>query len=413
MGRQASDTLEKVFRQSVITMTGLMVFVGIFYLGSLFYALIVLLGLAVVMTYILLGPVNWMEKGLLLLGRSVPKVRFLRESNDLTRGFTIIIVYVVFFFVLTLASVKLVPVVSRQLNDFAMDLPRYFVQVEIMLIDWTDQTFGTDALKRLFEKDIQEAEKQGVVLEDSPNGVITEKEKQIIHQSVLRNAVAQISQLTEKALTSALSNVANMVTNTVNGFIYTIAGLLLVFYFLLDGRRLRDRLRECLPQNVQGTADYFTSRFHEVMFAFIKGQLMLGILTGVYMFIIYSIFGVEYAIFLGTFLAIAELLPVVGTWIGLTPGILVMLFSEDPLVVIPVWLCSYAFQTVKDNILAPKVVGDVMGLHPVVVIFALIVCAKFAGLVGVLLALPLASILNIILHHFNRDDGTEPEGQPA
>lgn len=145
---------------------------------------------------------------------------------------------------------------------------------------------------------------------------------------------------------------------------------------------------------------------------------MLGILTGVYMFIIYTLFGVSYAIFLGTFLAIAELLPVVGTWIGLTPGILVMLFSDDPFVVIPVWLCSYAFQTVKDNILAPKVVGDVMGLHPVVVIFALIICAKFAGLVGVLLALPLASILNIVLHYLNRpddhlEDSLEIKGEPA
>lgn len=394
-------------------MTGLLAFIGLFYLGSLFYALIVLLGLAAVMTYILLGPVTLLEKGMLLLGKSVPRVGFLRESNDLTRGFAIIIVYVLFFFVMTLASVKLVPVVGKQLNDFAMDLPRYFAQTEIMLIDWTDRTFGTDTLKSLFEKEIEEAERRGEVSPYAPGGMITEAEKEIIHQSVLRNTFTQLSRLTERAVSTTLSNIANVVTNTVNGFIYAIAGLLLVFFFLLDGRRLRDRLTGFLPQGARHTADYFAVRFHEVMFAFIKGQLMLGILTGVYMFIIYTIFGVEYAIFLGTFLAIAELLPVVGTWIGLTPGILVMLFSEDPFVVIPVWLCSYVFQTIKDNVLAPKVVGDVMGLHPVVVIFALIICAKFAGLVGVLLALPLASILNIILHYFNRDDAPETEGQPA
>ena len=63
-----------------------------------------------------------------------------------------------------------------------------------------------------------------------------------------------------------------------------------------------------------------------------------------------------------------------------------------------------ANQTIKDNILAPKVVGDVMGLHPLVIILPLLICAKVAGVLGVLMALPLASAVNVVLQLLLKKD---------
>jgi predicted PurR-regulated permease PerM len=82
----------------------------------------------------------------------------------------------------------------------------------------------------------------------------------------------------------------------------------------------------------------------------------------------------------------------------------------DPATALYVWACSYAYQTVKDNILAPKVVGDVMGLHPMVILLALLICAQVAGLLGVLLALPLASALNVIIRLLLENDAKASQG---
>jgi predicted PurR-regulated permease PerM len=391
---------ELLFQRTLFGMTTLLVVLGFLYLISLFFNIVTLLGLSVVMAYVLVGPVGLLEKGIVRLGKGLGNLPVLSQANDVTRGLSVIVVYIAFFSLLTFAGVRLLPILSVQVHEFGKALPRYFAQVEVMLIDWTDRTLGAGTLKSFFKEDIEQATKAGSV--SGPVTEITEAEKEVIHQSMTRNAVDQVSTLAEQAITSALGNLTN-------GFIYTVAGLLLVFYLLMDGHRLRDVLIRRIPPTAGKTVNYFLCSFHEVMFAFIKGQFMLGILTGTYMFVIYSIFDVKYAFFLGAFFAVSEILPVVGTWIGFTPGIIVILFSEDPMLVLPVWLCSYIFQTFKDNVLAPKIVGDVMGLHPVVVIFAIVICAKAAGLIGILIALPLASILNIALDYLVNGPKFDPE----
>jgi predicted PurR-regulated permease PerM len=135
---------------------------------------------------------------------------------------------------------------------------------------------------------------------------------------------------------------------------------------------------------------------HQVMFNFVKGQVVLAIVSGIFMFILYSIFQVKYAIFLSAFFTVAEILPVIGPWIAFTPGILVILFSDHPEHAFYIW---FIYVLIKDNFILPKVVGEVMGLHPVVVIFAILICAKLGGVMGVVLALPVASVLNLFLRH--------------
>ena len=89
---------------------------------------------------------------------------------------------------------------------------------------------------------------------------------------------------------------------------------------------------------------------------------------------------------------------------GLIPGLIIALLTIGPLKTAIVWVCSYAFQTVKDNILTPKIQGDVMGLHPLVVLLALLICAKLGGVVGILFALPLASAFNVIIRYLTHGE---------
>jgi predicted PurR-regulated permease PerM len=173
--------------------------------------------------------------------------------------------------------------------------------------------------------------------------------------------------------------------------------LVFVFYALMNGEALVKTTVNRFPVAQQPLLSSFVNQLHCINMAFIKGQVLLGALTGVYMFIIYNLFGVKYALLLSIWFALAELLPVVGTVIGLIPGLLLITLQGDFMVLAYVYGCSYIFQTIKDNILQPHVVGNALGLHPILIILSLLLGAKIAGLVGVVIALPAGALLVFFL----------------
>ncbi len=405
---------EKTVRLMLSITTTLLMLAGAGILIAYFYSLAALLGSVLIITYILVGPVNLMEKGINIVSGQAHRMRIYRDTVSRSpeanpRILAVLIVYAIFFLGLTVGSIRFLPILSTQLGEMGHKIGTQAMDASDRAIDWVDQNIGQGTLRRVFEKDISQAEKQGVLRHHQPfNKPVSQEEKEVIQQTVIQNAIAQL----EKTLALAIPNLISVAAGTVNGLVYVLAGIVLTFYLLIDGAKLKQEFIQILPTRSRDTAVYLLESFHQVMFSFVKGQILLGIVTGFYMFIIYSLFHVPYAILLGVIFALAELLPVVGTWIGISIGLLIILLNMDPMVALYVWLCSYAYQTIKDNILAPKVVGDVMGLHPMVIILALLVCAQVAGLLGVLLALPLASAINVIIRLLLHKDVEEKKSHP-
>lgn len=402
MNRPANSSQSNLTKTTRVLLTGattLLMLIGVGLLINYFYAMTALLGVVLIVTYILLGPVNLMEQGINALSALTTKIpgygQLIRKSPEANpRILAVTLVYTAFFLTLIVGSIEFLPILSNQVGDMSQKLGVQVLEASDQAIDWADKNIGKGALRNIFAQNIRQAEEAGVLKEHSTKGKpVTLEERKIIQKTVIESTFNQL----ENLLASAVPNFISLVGGTVNGFIYFLAGLLLSFYFLADGRRIKEELLLIFPQHARETTDYLLKSFHQVMFAFIKGQVLLGLLTGGYMFVIYSIFHVPYAFLLGSVFALAEVLPVVGTWIGIIVGLTVILLNMPPIVAGEVWLCSYIYQTLKDNILAPKVVGDVMGLHPLVIILSLMICAQVAGLLGVLLALPLASAVNVII----------------
>lgn len=392
-------SLQKRLRVLLTITTILMMLFGLGLLVYYFYDMAALLGVVLMITYILLGPVNIMEKGIRAFSAFTSRfpvyghlIRRAPESNP--RILAVLLVYFVFFAGFVIGTGKFLPILTTQLGDLGQKMGVQLMDASDTVIDWADRNVGGGTIRHLFATDIDQAEKHGLLKTHSSQGqAVTPEEKRVIQQTVIQNALTQL----ETAIASLVPNFISLVGGTAHGFLYFLIGLVLTFYALTDGYRFKQEFIRIAPATIRQHGVYLLDSFHQVMFAFVKGQVLLGVLTGVYMFIIYSLFHVPYAFLLGCVFALAELLPVVGTWIGIIVGLTIILLNMDPSVALWVWLCSYAYQTIKDNILAPKVVGDVMGLHPLVIILALLIFAKIAGLLGVLLALPLASAINVVI----------------
>jgi predicted PurR-regulated permease PerM len=167
--------------------------------------------------------------------------------------------------------------------------------------------------------------------------------------------------------------------------IFTISGLVLVFYFLLDGPQRGRWLSRMMPlpaREVMETA-------HTVLLRFVKGQVLLAVISGGLMWVLYTVFSVKYAVVLASIFTVAEIVPIIGPWFAFTPGLVVMLFSENP------WVTVYVlgiYFLLKDNIILPKVVSQVMDVHPLFIILSLLFAANLAGAIGVLFAVPLCAL---------------------
>lgn len=410
MAASSDSAFERTYRLLALAVTGLIIAAGLGLLAWYYYPIVALLGIVLVVTYLLVWPVDLAEKGLSRFsawtGRLPGYGWLVQQAPEVNpRILAVMIVYFLFFMLITLSAVKIVPELGREVTSLSRKLPGYLDSAYETVIDWSNRTPGGGFIKQFFRQDIEAAEKEGKVSPQADeNAPISTAEKEVIRESVRKSTIGRVAGFTEETFKTALANLTTAVTGTLAGFVFAVSGLVLIFYFLLDGQRLRRDFLRILPETAQDTAAYFLGSFHAVMSAFIKGQVLLGMLTGVYMFIIYTFFGVPYAIFLGVLTAVAEFLPVVGTYIGITPGLLVALFTIGPIKTLIIWGLSYAFQTVKDNILTPKIQGGVMGLHPLVVLLALIVCAKVAGLVGILFALPLASAFNVVIRYLTHGE---------
>jgi predicted PurR-regulated permease PerM len=417
-GTESSQPLipEKTVRLMLSITSTLLMLAAVGALIHYFYALTALLGCVLIVTYILIGPVNLIAQGIEAFSKWGHQFRFyqsiIRYSPDANpRILAVLIVYAVVFIGLTLGGIRFLPILGNQLADLGQKMGVQAMEAADTAIDWVDRNIGQGTLRNVFQKDITQAEKQGAVRYHQQSGKpVSAEEKEVIQQTVIQSAITQL----ENMFASAIPNLISVAAGTVNGLVYFLAGLILTFYFLIDANHLKRKVLRLFPQTNRPVITNLLEAFHQVMFAFIKGQVLLGILTGFYMFLIYSMFQVPYAFLLGCIFALAELLPVVGTWIGICIGLTIILLNMDPVVALYVWLCSYAYQTVKDNILAPKVVGDVMGLHPMVILLALLICAQVAGLLGVLLALPLASAINVILRLLLQKDAfPQPHAKPT
>jgi predicted PurR-regulated permease PerM len=333
-----------------------------------FQPLFNLVAMGLMLVYILLVPVNVLEEG---FKKGLP---FLPKGH---RFLAITLVYLSLMYGLESLVIKGYPLLRDQAQELVGSLPSQLLSANQRLIDLTHwMPFLKEPLTPILEK----------------LKLWTVSGDEFMAQSVLlfRSQVQWLStwvvQQAGPVLQSSIGQLSTLVTL-----------LVFVFYSLMEGEALVRTTVNRFPLARQPLLFSLVNQLHCINMAFIKGQVLLGALTGVYMFIIYSVFGVKYALLLSIWFAIAELLPVIGTVIGLIPGLLLITLQGDFMVLAYVYGCSYIFQTIKDNILQPHVVGNALGLHPILIILSLLLGAKVAGLVGVVIALPVGALFVFLI----------------
>jgi sporulation integral membrane protein YtvI len=195
---------------------------------------------------------------------------------------------------------------------------------------------------------------------------------------------------------TSLSKLATHIVNIIITPIFT-------FYLLRDMPKIKRWVRGRVPKRYLDEALETYGEIDRVLAGFIRGQFIVSTLEATFIATGLTIIGVDYALLLGIFAGFANMVPYVGTYIGGLPALVVILLGPHVGTRLLLALVLYVVVNVVDGyILAPRIVGRRVGLHPVVTMIAMLVGAKFFGVVGFLAAVPVTATLKIFAQKLER-----------
>jgi predicted PurR-regulated permease PerM len=313
----------------------------------------------------------------------------LLQRGRIPRGIAIGVVFALFFGVLAGSVALLVRPVTSQVEALEADLPRLIRS-------------ANTSLSRLQEQ----LDDRGIDIQIQRPG---ETALETLRASVLRGSG------------DVVSFTRDLVTLVAEAGFMLVLILVIAVYMLLYGERIGALTRRVMPPGDGTIEDDFPAGVQSAVFGYVRGQLAFSFIMGLSAGVALWVFGAlgifpagqSYAVFFGVFYGLMELIPYLGPVLGALPPIMVALFQGEPLTALWLVLLFVALQQIEGHVVAPLVFGHSLRINPLLVIFALLLGGHLQGIIGALLALPLAAIARQTLLYLRRHLVMEPWGTPS
>jgi predicted PurR-regulated permease PerM len=297
--------------------------------------------------------------GLFAVGLS-PMVRLIERQSVLpigTRRFprwlAILLLYLVFLGIITGIGFLIFPPLIRQARQLGNSLPAMFDRVQTFLLD---------------------------------SGVLSERLswKEVVARAPMGNGG------------EAVTTVLGAITGVIGGLFGFVTILILTFYLLVDAAQLRASMIRLFPPARRPRADAASRAITVKVSAWLGGQLVLGGIIGATSALGLWLLGVPFFYVLALISAIGELIPVVGPVLAAIPAVAVAAtISPDKVLFVIVFFVIQ--QQIENHLLVPKIMQRQVGISAVTVIVALLIGGKLLGIVGALLAVPTAAIVQVLI----------------
>jgi predicted PurR-regulated permease PerM len=213
--------------------------------------------------------------------------------------------------------------------------------------------------------------------------------------------------LSPESFASAAGSALSVLTGTVNVLMTLLSVFLipvLMVYILVDFEKMKDAVLDVLPKGYKDAIVIKLAEVESVLRDFVKGQLTVALIMGVLYCIGLWAAGVDMPILVGMSAGILNLVPYLGTSIGCIVSVALVLLKYHDLLHPGIVLAVFgAVQTLEGYLITPRVIGGKLGLHPLVILLAIVVFGHLLGFAGILLAVPFAAVLKVFIAGFIRD----------
>jgi len=296
------------------------------------------------------------------------------ESRGLSRMSAVVLAFLGGFFTVSIVAVFLLPPVGRQVVDFAETVPRYVGDAELFV--QTLQTRFSD-----------------VVVPDWLGATV-----ESVAQS-LSELVVRLGSSVAEGILSAGSGLAAMVFNL-------FLALVVAFWTLKDLPKIRQELRTLAGERYEDDLENLLGTVVRVVGGYLKGQTIVSLVTGLVAGVGLAILGVPYALVLGIIAYVFNYVPYIGPiFSGLLAGIVGIFVS--PLTAVLAVVVVIAAQQVTDLFVTPRVMSEQVDLHPILVVFSLLVGGTLFGFWGMIFAIPVAATgKGLFVYYYERKTNT-------
>jgi predicted PurR-regulated permease PerM len=317
--------------------------------------------IGLIIAYMLLPVIRWMEKRLTRVGKKP-------RHKNLIRISIIIIVYMVTLGLIGLFIYYMVTIIGKSLTSLANDAPQIIPNSLDAITNWLK------SISFLSSPSIQ----------------------------------GQIDTLAVKAAV-ALDTIVRDLPSRGFGIIQNSSGMFLgffsmpifLFYILKDWDSLSRGFMDALPLSMRAHTRNIFAIIQNVIGRYIRGQLFLGLAIGLCVFALLMFMRIDFALPLAAFAGITELVPMIGPWLGGIAGVLVTL-AVAPDKVVWVALGYILIQLLENSLLVPKIQGKQMNINPALIIVISVLGAHFAGILGFVIALPLTMTVVELFKYFRK-----------
>ncbi|HRX69711.1 MAG: AI-2E family transporter [Candidatus Competibacteraceae bacterium] len=290
------------------------------------------------------------------------------EARKIPRSWAVALVFGVILFGLLLLLLFLIPMLTHQFKGLIQRLPGHIDWFQTHVLPWLQTHLGVEpeslSLRSLQTKLVALAQNIGDVA----------------------GSVLESFQASSTALFTWLADL--------------ILVPVVTFYLLRDWDLLVAKVRELLPRRIEPVVSHLARESDEVIGAFLRGQVIVMAALGVIYSVGLAVIGLDFSLLIGMLAGLVSFVPYLGLITGIVVASIAALMQfHSVLSLIPVMIVFGLGQLISDFFLTPKLVGDRIGLHPVAVLFAVLAGGHLFGFFGILLALPVAAVIAVLLHH--------------
>ena len=189
----------------------------------------------------------------------------------------------------------------------------------------------------------------------------------------------------------------------INFFVNLVLVPVVLFYVLRDWNQIMVKLDELVPLRWRDTVHMLARQIDDLLGAFFRGQLSIMVLMAIFYILTLWAIGLDLAFPIGVISGLLTFVPFLGVFTGVALATLAGLMQFGSLLdLLPIWAIFIIAQPLEGYVFTPWLVGDKIGLHPVMVIFAVLAFGALFGFFGVLLALPASAVLLVLLRYFRQ-----------
>jgi predicted PurR-regulated permease PerM len=313
----------------------------------------------------------WLFKGILtpfvlgvLIAYLLEPVMRRFSHRKIPRWISSITILAVFFLIVILVLLAILPMATRQLESLVQDLPLYAEKLMLLINPYlmmVEGRFGVDVIDQM-----------------------------TVH---LKEHAGKLVGMTGDILGGLMSGGAALI-----GFFTTFFFTPIVAFFMMqEWPSIVRWVNGLYPRQHETTIRTLLSRMDKKVAGFIRGQTLVALLLGTLYAIALTLAGLKYGFLIGLFAGVFTIIPLVGSTLGLVVGVLVAWFQTGEIgytaLIAGIFMAG---QFLEGNFISPKLLGDSVGLHPLWIMFALLAGGSLFGIVGMLLAVPLTAVFGVL-----------------